>query len=90
MSKKVKTFDDFKPVHVKSHIIPAKIKAGIEALTPAGWEYEAEFYKANAIGNMDGAVYRGGFEDFIITVNSGKKRIYCGSKALAAKMRAAI
>jgi hypothetical protein len=88
--RKVKTFDDFKPAHVKAHIVPAKIKAGIVALTKNGWEYETDFLKSLGVSSIEGAKYRDGFLDFIVTVNGGKKRVYCGSKALAAKMTEAL
>jgi hypothetical protein len=88
--RNIKTFDDFKPAHVKAHIVPAKIKTGIEALTKDGWEYETDFLKTLGVSSIDGAKYREGFLDFVVSVNGGKKRIYCGSKALATKMTEAL
>ena len=88
--KAVKGLADFRNRHDKSVIIPAKIKAGLESLTPDGWEYESEFWRQITVSTTDGAKYRDGFADFIVTVNAGKKRIYCGSKKLATKMREAV
>lgn len=81
----VKSLDDFRKSHDKNFIIPERIKAGIASLGAGGWEYEGVFQKANGISVTDGAKFRDGFKDFIVEVD--KKRVYCGSKALATKMR---
>lgn len=90
VAAKVKGLADFRAAHDKDFIIPQKLKAGIEALGAAGWEYEGQFQKTNGISQTDGSRYREEFKDFIVLLESGKKRIYCGSKALATKMRAMV
>lgn len=86
-SIKKKTLADFRASHDKNFMIPAKIKAGIEGLGVDGWDYEAPFQKTIGVSTTDGARFRDGFKDFIVLIDAGKKRIYCGSKKLAAKMR---
>ena len=90
MAKAIKTLADFRNQYDKAVIIPAKFRAGIKALTPKGWEYEAQFLQASGISTTDGARFREQFLAYIVPVDAGKKRIYCGSTALAKKMREAI
>lgn len=85
MASKAKTLDDFRQQHDKNFIIPARIKAGIAKLGVGGWEEEGPFQKANGISVTDGAKFRDQFAEFI--VETGKKRVYCGSKKLATKLR---
>jgi hypothetical protein len=89
MATKAKSFDDFRKSHDKNFIIPEALKAGIAALTPTGWEYEGAFWKSLPVSTTDGAKFREQFNDFIVTVDR-TKRIWCGSKALATKMREAL
>lgn len=84
MAAKVKTLDDFKNTHDKNTIIPNRIKAGIAALGPNGWEYYGDFLKANKISVTDGSKFVESFKSFV--VETDKKRIICGSKKLAAKL----
>lgn len=85
MAAKVKTLDDFKNTHDKNTIIPNRIKSGIAALGVNGWEYYGDFLKANKISVTDGSKFVETFKDFVVEVE--KKRIICGSKKLASKMK---
>lgn len=87
---KVKGILDFRAAHDKDFIVPQKIKVALVALGKDGWEYEAQFYKAAGISTTDGARYRDEFKEQIVTIEAGKKRIYCGSPALAVKMKAMV
>jgi hypothetical protein len=88
--KTVKDFDTFRKSHDKNFIIPAKLSAAIEALGKGGWEYEAEFIKAIPVSTTDCARFREQFNEHVVVVESGRKKIWCGSKALATKMREAL
>lgn len=84
---KVKGLDEFRAAHDKSTIVPAKIKQALADLG-SGWEYENEFMKRLAgVGNKDFANFREQFEDFQIHVGA-KKRVWAGTKAFAATLRA--
>lgn len=92
MSSAKKSLADFKAAHDKSFIVPAKIKAGLEKLGADGWEYEIEFAKLAGVANHEISRFREQFADFIVLVKSSKssgyeKKVWAGSKALAAKMR---
>ena len=88
---KGKDFEAFRASHDRSFIVPKKIQAGIEALGES-WEYEAEFIRRCGLSTTDFSVYRDKFQDFVVETasvhgNRGK-RVWCGSKAFANKLRA--
>ena len=93
-TKKAKTLSDFRAAHDKNFIIPKRIESALKSLaddSPEAWEYEIEFIKRAGLATTQLAEFRDQFEDFIVTVASthsrGGKRIWCGTKALAAKLR---
>lgn len=83
-----KTLADFRAAHDKSYIIPQRIKEGLKKLGD-GWEYEAAFMKIAGLSTTDLANYREGFTDHIVLVER-TKRVWCGTKALADKLRAMV
>lgn len=90
-----KSIADFRAAHDKSFIVPNKIKAGLDALGPDGWEYELQFVKDIGVSVIDFSRFREQFEEFCVSVGVGTgtakaKRIWAGSKALASKMRAMV
>jgi hypothetical protein len=94
-AKKVgRTQAEFRALHDKGFIIPSRMRAGIKALGPDGWEYEAEFMKLADISTTDLGMYRDQFADYqavaTTTKSSGggvrKKIIWCGSVAFAKKL----
>ena len=87
MASKVKNLADFRQAHDKNFIIPAKLKAAIAALGKDGWEYEAIFIKNIPVSTTDCERFREQFEKFVVVVDGGRKKIWCGSEALATKMR---
>lgn len=92
MASSKKSLADFKAAHDKNFIVPKKINEGLAKLGADGWEYEPEFAKLTGVGSMDIAKFRDQFADYIVLVKSSKssgyeKKIWAGSKALAAKMR---
>lgn len=83
--------DDFRALHDKSFIVPAKIRGAIAKLGKSGWEYEFAFLKLAELSTTDLATYREQFEEYIVTVNGrNPKRCWCGSKELAAELRAMV
>lgn len=85
---KRKTLADFRAIHDKNFVIPNKIKAGLEALGNDGWEYEADFQRLCGVSTTDFAKFRDQFEEYYVTTSgTNPKRVWAGSKALAAKMR---
>lgn len=87
MSKTKKTIDDFRKAHDKNFIIPAKLKAAVAALGKDGWEYEAVFIKNIPVSTTDCSRFRDQFEQFVVAIENGRKKIWCGSEALATRMR---
>lgn len=87
--KKPKTLQDFRAVHDKSFVIPNKIREGLAKLGNDGWEYETDFVKLCGVSVLDFASFREQFADYYVVVGGTRsgKRVWAGSKALAAKMR---
>jgi hypothetical protein len=85
---KGKTLADFRAEHDKDYIIPTKIRAGLADLGD-GWEYEMPFAKIAGVSLGDLANYREAFADHVVVVGgrSGGKRVWAGTKSLAAKLR---
>lgn len=82
-----KSIEEFRAAHDKSFIVPRKIKAAIEKLGN-GWQSELEFAKLAGLSMTDLGAYRAQFEDFVVVVaRDGSRRVWAGTKALAAKMR---
>lgn len=85
---KRKKLEDFRSVHDKSLIIPAKIEAAFKKIGPYCWLYEAEFMAEAGISQTDFSRFRAPFEAHMVeTRGKNPKRVWCGSKALAAKLR---
>lgn len=82
----------FRESHDKNFIVPKKIEAAITKLGPESWEYEVDFLKLAGLCTRDLAMFRDGFEDFtvLVTNKNNSKRLWCGSKTLAAKLRAMV
>lgn len=85
MAAKAKSIAEFRSAHDKNFIIPERYRKGITALGVSGWEYEGVFYKGNQISVTHGAQFREEFKDFIVEADG--KRVICGSKKLATKLR---
>jgi hypothetical protein len=82
-----RTVDEFRAAHDKNYIIPARIRAALEKLGD-GWEYEMELMKLAGISTTDVARFRSQFEEHIVTVaGQNPKRIWAGTKKLAAQLR---
>ena len=81
----------FRAQHDRNFIVPRKIEEAIKKLGPDCWEYEQPFQKLAEISNTDVGLFREKFMDFIVEVKgssrSSARRIWCGSKALATKLR---
>jgi hypothetical protein len=89
---KGRSMAEFRAAHDKSFIVPTKIKTALETIGE-GWAYEGEFVKLAGISATELGVYRGQFEEFIVTLKGtehGGRRAWAGTKALAAKLRAMV
>lgn len=88
MATAVKGWDDFRAKHDKSFTVPRGIQTGLAELGPEGWEYEQEFVRKHCkCSNTEFARHREAFMDFAASIEGGKKRVWCGSKQLAKKIR---
>jgi hypothetical protein len=83
--------NDFRSLHDKNFIVPKKIAAAIKAMGPHKWEYQADFVKNYQISVTDLAMFREQFSDFVVEISGKTRKIaWCGSKALATKLRAMV
>ena len=81
----------FRAAHDDSYIVPKKIRDALAKLENA-WVYEQEFIKLCGPGMSQTkfASYREQFAEFYLDLpgsDSRGKRIWCGTKACAAKLR---
>lgn len=84
-----RTVAEFRAAHDKSFIVPTKLKAALTAIGD-GWVYEAELVKLAQISLTELGMYRGQFEEHIVTLKGsehGGKRAWAGTKATAQKLR---
>lgn len=78
----------FRSAHDKSLIVPAKIRDGIKAMGANGWLYESEFIAAIDVAHTDFGRFKAQFEEFTVTPRGkNPRRVWCGSKKLAEKLR---
>ena len=90
-AKKVgKDIAEFRSAHDRNFIVPSKIEEAIKKLGPDCWEYETPFMRLAEISSTDMGLFRDGFNDFIVEIGGKRnpRRVWCGSKALATKLRA--
>jgi hypothetical protein len=89
--QKGKGLDEFRAAHDRAYIVPQRIKAGLDALGDS-WEYEAEFIRRCGIASQELPRYRDTFRDFYVETPRGSgsngKRVWAGTKAFAAKLKA--
>ena len=88
---KGRDFGAFRAAHDDSFIVPKKIRDALAKLGNA-WVYEQEFIKLCGPGTSltKFAAYREQFSEFYLDVPGGDnrgKRLWCGTKAFAAKLR---
>ena len=85
--KNVKRLADFRAVHDKSFIVPARVKDALAALGKDGWEYETQFAHDAGVTTTDLAAFRDQFAAHIVHLRRESKRVWVGSKATAITMR---
>ncbi|MDR5726727.1 MAG: hypothetical protein RB191_04580 [Terriglobia bacterium] len=86
-----KDIDSFKLAHDRNTIVPKKIEEGFKLLGPDKWEYQADFIKLAQISVTDLAMFREQYADFQVEIRAKtRKVIWCGSKALASKLRSMV
>jgi len=84
-----KDIGSFRELHDKAYRVPAAIKKALAELGE-GWEYEGEFLKRSGVSPIDLTTFREQFEDFwfeVRTSNRNVKRIWCGTKKFADKLK---
>jgi hypothetical protein len=84
---KGKSLADFRRTYDKDFIVPQKIKTALAQLGAGGWETELNFARSAGVSMSDIGLFREQFQDHVVLVERGSKRIWAGSKALAAKLR---
>jgi len=84
-----KSLDQFRKLHDRSYVVPAKINEAIRKLGPEHWEYEAMFVKSIGITHAELNMYKDEFNDYVVEFRErGKKHvIWAGSVELADKIR---
>jgi DNA-binding transcriptional regulator YdaS (Cro superfamily) len=81
------TRDDFRSKYDKNFIVPQRIREALKKLGPNRYLPEVDFTRLAGLSQTDMATFRPMFEDdFVVTVER-TKRLWCGSKALAAEFR---
>ena len=81
-----KSISQFRQAYDKATIVPAKVRAGLAALGPVGWEYEVPFAKACGVSLSDLGTFREGFVDYVVILRDSR-RAWAGSKRTAKLMR---
>ena len=82
-----KSLEEFKKLHDPNFIIPNRISLALAALGD-GWDYEVNFLKLAGLSVTQLANYREQFEDHTVAINGkNPKRVWCGTKKLAAQLR---
>ena len=81
-----KSLSDFRAAHDRNFIVPKKIMEAIKKLGSSGWEYELPMLKLAGLSTTDLATFREQFAEYIVIVDR-TKRVWCGSKELAQKLR---
>ncbi|MDP9089182.1 MAG: hypothetical protein M3O26_10645 [Pseudomonadota bacterium] len=78
----------FRESHDKNCIVPKKIEQGLKLLGPDQWHYQPDFIKLCEISVTDLAMFREQYSDFFVEIRAKtRKVVWCGSKALATKLR---
>lgn len=83
-----KTKEDFRASFDKNFIIPRKLQEAINKLGADQWEFEMEFARAAGVSQTDLGRFRDQFEEYlVVTTGKNPKRVWCGSRELAAELR---
>ena len=85
-SRPGRSLAEFRAAHDKNFIVPQKIKAALKALGD-GWEYEAQFIRLAGLSQTEMSTFRSLFEEDHVVVVDRTKRVWAGTKAVAAKLR---
>ena len=82
-----RTLAEFRSVYDKDFVVPAKIASALKRLGANGWETEMNFARMAGISMQDISNYREKYMDHVVLVERGSRRIWAGTKGLAAKLR---
>jgi hypothetical protein len=85
---------DFRATYDKSFIVPQRVKAALAMLAANGdedcWRYESEFVKLAGVSIIDLGNVRSQFGEHVVVLEKrgdSSKRIWCGTKAVANKIK---
>ena len=96
-----KSIEDFQKTYDKSYIVPKAIQSALDGMEDDEWLPEVDFVRlvqecatkdsggprTCGVSAVDFSQYRDSFEDNIVWVERGKKRIWCGSPELANQLQ---
>lgn len=84
-----KSLTEFRAQYDKSYLVPMAIEEGLKNLGDDAWEYEAAFIKICGLSQTDFGRFREEFAEYYVVVDGTRsgKRIWAGSKNLAAQLR---
>ncbi len=89
-----KTAAEFGASHDKKLIAHTKVKAALRSLTKDRWMYEGDFIKLAKLAQVQWGAVADAYIDYVVLAKRiGKgtqgnaRRVICGSKKLAAKLR---
>jgi hypothetical protein len=86
-SKVGKSLADFRKQYDKNFIVPEKIEKALRQLGAGGWETELNFAKLAGVSMTDVGLFREKYQDHVVLVERGSRRIWAGSKSLAKKLK---
>lgn len=82
-----KSVADFRKQYDKNFIVPSRIEKALKQLGSSGWETELNFAKLAGVSMTDIGLFREQYQDHVVLVERGSRRIWAGSKSLAKKLR---
>ena len=81
-----RTLADFKRLYDKDVIVPNKLQQALQQLG-GEWRYEHEFARMAGVSSADMQTYRHLFDNHHVALKREHKLIWCGTVALANKLR---
>lgn len=81
-----RTLADFKRLYDKDVIVPNKLQQALQKLS-GEWRYEHEFARMAGVSSADMQTYRHLFDNHHVALKREHKLIWCGTVALANKLR---
>lgn len=87
----VRNVADYRAVHDKNVVVPAKIKKALEDMLnegPENWAYESEFVRRAGVSQTDMGTFRDQFADHIVeTSGHNPKKVWFAAAKVARRIR---